>query len=191
MKKSKLPGLAIVATTIATALIASAATASVGKTKPFISRFHTITHLASMVPKQGPAKGDQNPYGVAVVQRSVGKLVKGDVLVSNFNNGQNQQGTGSSIMEVSPSGHARVFAVVPRPTKTKAVGLTTALVELPNGLRCRGQPARAGELGEDDGRGPDDPQLQGYGGQDAERRPHQRPLGHDRRRPTATRPRCS
>lgn len=134
MKKSKLPGLAIVATTIATALIASAATASVGKTKPFISRFHTITHLASMVPKQGPAKGDQNPYGVAVVQRSVGKLAKGDVLVSNFNNGKNQQGTGSSIMEVSPSGNARVFAVVPRPTKTKAVGLTTALVELPNGL---------------------------------------------------------
>ena len=134
MKKSKLPGLAIVATTIAAAVIASAATASVGKTKPFISRFHTITHLASMVPKQGPAKGDQNPYGVAVVQRSVGKLVKGDVLVSNFNNGKNQQGTGSSIMQVSPSGHARVFAVVPRPTKTKAVGLTTALVELPNGL---------------------------------------------------------
>ncbi|HEY3943743.1 MAG TPA: hypothetical protein VGL78_00825 [Solirubrobacteraceae bacterium] len=134
MKKSKLSGLAIVATTIAAALIASAATASVGKTKPFISRFHTITHLASMVPKKGPAKGDQNPYGVAVVQRSVGKLVKGDVLVSNFNNGKNQQGTGSSIMEVSPSGHARVFAVVPRPTKTKAVGLTTALVELPKGL---------------------------------------------------------
>jgi hypothetical protein len=134
MKKSKLSGLAIVATTIAAALIASAATASVGKTKPFISRFHTITHLASMVPKKGPAKGDQNPYGVAVVQRSVGKLVKGDVLVSNFNNGKNQQGTGSSIMEVSPSGHTRVFAVVPRPTKTKAVGLTTALVELPKGL---------------------------------------------------------
>ncbi|MBV8961321.1 MAG: hypothetical protein JO087_21370, partial [Actinobacteria bacterium] len=134
MKKTKLRGLAIVATTIAAALIASAATASVGKTKPFISRFHKITHLASMVPTKGPAKGDQNPYGVAVVRRSVGKLVKGDVLVSNFNNSMNQQGTGSSIMEVSPSGNARVFAVVPQPTKTKAVGLTTALAELPNGF---------------------------------------------------------
>ena len=146
MKKSKLPGLAIVATTIAVALIASAATASVGKTKPFISGFHTITHLASMVPKKGPAKGDQNPYGVAVVQRSVGKLVKGDVLVSNFNNSMNQQGTGQSIMEVSPSGHAHVFALVPRPTKTKAVGLTTALVELPNGLVVVGSLPAPGEL---------------------------------------------
>lgn len=135
MQKGKLAGTLAVATTVATALIVSAATASVGKPpKSFLSRFHTITHLASMVPKKGPAKGDQNPYGVAVVQRSVGKLVKGDVLVSNFNNAKNLQGTGKSIMEVSPSGHAHVFAVVPRPTKTKAVGLTTALVELPNGF---------------------------------------------------------
>ncbi|HZO78550.1 MAG TPA: hypothetical protein VFB39_10945 [Solirubrobacteraceae bacterium] len=135
MQKNKLTAAVAVATTLAAALIASAAAASVGKPqKSFLSRFHTITHLASMVPKAGPAKGDQNPYGVAVVQRSVGKLVKGDVLVSNFNNSKNQQGTGSSIMEVSPSGNAHVFAVVPRPTKAKAVGLTTALVELPNGF---------------------------------------------------------
>ncbi len=135
MQKNKLTAAVAVATTLAAALIASVAAASVGKPhKNFLSRFHTITHLASMVPKKGPAKGDQNPYGVAVVQRSVGKLVKGDVLVSNFNNSKNQQGTGSSIMEVSPSGHARVFAVVPRPTKAKAVGLTTALVEFPNGF---------------------------------------------------------
>jgi hypothetical protein len=135
MQKNKLTAAAVIATTLAAGLIAAAAAASVRKpTSTFLSRFHTITHLASMVPKSGPAKGDQNPYGVAVVQRSVGKLVKGDVLVSNFNNSKNQQGTGKSIMEVSPSGHARVFAVVPRPTKTKAVGLTTALVELPSGL---------------------------------------------------------
>jgi hypothetical protein len=135
MQKNKLTAAVAVATTLAAALIASVAAAAVGKPpKGFLSRFHTITHIASMVPKKGPAKGDQNPYGVAVVQRTVGKLVKGDVLVSNFNNSKNQQGTGSSIMEVSPSGHARVFAVVPRPTKAKAVGLTTALVELPNGF---------------------------------------------------------
>jgi hypothetical protein len=135
MQKSKLTAAGVIATMFAAGLIAAAAAASVRKpTNGFLSRFHTITHLASMVPKSGPAKGDQNPYGVAVVQRSVGKLVKGDVLVSNFNNSKNQQGTGKSIMEVSPSGHAHVFAVVPRPTKTKAVGLTTALVELANGL---------------------------------------------------------
>ena len=72
--------------------------------------------------------GDQNPYGVAVVRKTVGSLTKGDVLVSNFNNASNFQGTGSSIVEVSPSGQAQVFAVIPPPTATAATGLTTALV---------------------------------------------------------------
>lgn len=102
--------------------------------KPFLKRLSTIHTLASAVPAGGSAKGDQNPYGVSVVPTSAGKLVKGDVLVSNFNNGKNQQGTGSSIVEVSPSGKASVFAVVPRPTATPAVGLTTALVTLRSGF---------------------------------------------------------
>jgi hypothetical protein len=101
--------------------------------KTFLGRFSKIDTIASMVPASGPAKGDQNPYGVAVVQRSSGALVRGDVLVSNFNNEKNQQGTGSSIVEVSPSGTVRVFAVVPRPTATRAVGLTTALAVLKSG----------------------------------------------------------
>jgi hypothetical protein len=129
----------------ALATVASAAIASQGA-KPFINNFHKFTRVASMVPPSGPAKGDQNPYGVAVVQKSVGKLVKGDILVSNFNNGKNQQGTGSSIMQVSPSGKAHVFAVVPQPTSTKAVGLTTALVELPSGFVVVGSlPAPGGK----------------------------------------------
>jgi hypothetical protein len=112
---------------VACAAMAAPALASA---KPFLSRFSTISTIASAV----PANGDQNPYGVAVVQRSVGDLVRGDVLVSNFNNGANQQGTGSTIMEISPSGAAHVFATVPQPTATPAVGLTTALVELRQGL---------------------------------------------------------
>lgn len=115
--------------------IASAAAAmpTVADGKAFLGRLNKIDTIASMVPTNGRAKGDQNPYGVAVVSRSIGALVRGDVLVSNFNNGQNQQGTGSSIMEVSPSGKVRVFAVVPRPTATRAVGLTTALASLSSG----------------------------------------------------------
>ncbi len=102
--------------------------------RPLLQRLSSITTIASMVPTSGPATGDQNPYGVAVVPRTSGRLVRGDVLVSNFNDAANAQGTGSSIMEVSPSGHARVFAVVPRPTATRAVGLTTALVVLRSGF---------------------------------------------------------
>jgi hypothetical protein len=130
----------IVSASAAIALPAQAAA------RPFLAGLSTIRTLASAVPKSGPAKGDVNPYGVAVVRRSDGKLVKGDVLVSNFNNAKNEQGTGSSIVEVSPAGAARVFAVVPRPTSTPAVGLTTALVELRDGFVVVGSlPAPGGK----------------------------------------------
>jgi hypothetical protein len=100
----------------------------------FIAGLNKIATLSSAVPTNGPAEGDENPYGVAVVANSKGSLVRGSVLVSNFNNAKNQQGTGSSIVEISPSGSLRTFAVVPRPTSTPAVGLTTALVYLKRGF---------------------------------------------------------
>ncbi len=116
-------------------LAASAfAVPALAATHPFVNGLHQISHLASTVPPSGAAKGDQNPYGVAVVPKTTGKLTKGDVLVSNFNNGQNQQGTGSSIVEISPGGGFSVFALVPQPTSTPAVGLTTALVALRSGF---------------------------------------------------------
>jgi hypothetical protein len=121
--------------TIALAAVAASAVAAsaAAAATPFIAGFTTTARIASAVPAAGPAEGDQNPYGVAVVHRSIGDLVRGDVLVSNFNNAMNQQGTGSSIVEISPGGAAHVFAVVPQPTTTPAVGLTTALVVLRSG----------------------------------------------------------
>ena len=143
MTSSRLKFLAVAA---ATTLLAAGTALAASAAKPFLSQFHKITKLAKTVPRSGPARGDQNPYGVAVVKRSVGKLVKGDILVSNFNNAKNQQGTGSSIVQVSPSGHASVFAVVAPPTKAKAVGLTTALVELRKGFVVVGSlPAPGGK----------------------------------------------
>jgi hypothetical protein len=118
----------LTAAVITTAVVGPSAAAAA----PFLGRFST-TRIASAVPIAGPAAGDQNPYGVAVVPRSLGRLVRGDVLVSNFNNAQNQQGTGSSIVEIAPGGRTRVFSVVPRPTSAGAVGLTTALVALRSG----------------------------------------------------------
>lgn len=99
----------------------------------FIAPLTKITRIASTV----PANGDINPYGVAVVQRSVGALVKGDVLVSNFNNMANAQGTGTTIVEVSPGGKVRLFAAITPKELTGpcpgGIGLTTALVELQGG----------------------------------------------------------
>jgi hypothetical protein len=88
-------------------------------------------------PSTVPANGDVNPYGVAVVPRSSGKLMRGHVLVSNFNNGQNLQGTGTTIVDVAPDGTLSVFAQIsaaslPGPCPG-GVGLTTALSVLRNG----------------------------------------------------------
>jgi hypothetical protein len=96
----------------------------------FLSRFHTITTVASTV----PANGDVNPYGTAVIARSAGRLRAGDVLVSNFNNKANLQGTGSTIVQISPAGRRSLFAhVTPGMLPGRCpggVGLTTALVTL-------------------------------------------------------------
>jgi hypothetical protein len=81
-----------------------------------------------------PGNGDVNPYGVAVVPRSTGNLVQGDVLVSNFNNSNNQQGTGTTIVQVNPATDAVTqFAGISDPNCPGGVGLTTALVALRNG----------------------------------------------------------
>jgi len=92
-----------------------------------------VTFVASTV----PANGDVNPYGVAVVRRSTGKLVAGHILVSNFNNRGNLQGTGTTIVDIAPDGSRTQFAhiestALPGPCPG-GVGLTTALVELEKG----------------------------------------------------------
>lgn len=94
----------------------------------FLGKFHHTKLVASTVPRNG----DVNPYGVALVRHSQGKLHRDSVLVSNFNNSKNQQGTGSTIVEISPSGHRTQFAHITRRGLPGAcpggIGLTTALV---------------------------------------------------------------
>jgi hypothetical protein len=94
----------------------------------FIGGLNKITTLTSTI----PANGDVNPYGVALVPHTTGKLVEGQFLVSNFNNSANQQGTGTTIVEISPGGSLSLFAQI-NPATTNCpggVGLTTALVAL-------------------------------------------------------------
>ena len=54
-----------------------------------------------------PANGDVNPYGIAFVPTSIGKLMAGQMLISNFNAKEsakeNGQGTGTTIVQVSTS----------------------------------------------------------------------------------------
>lgn len=99
----------------------------------FIGPLKAIQKVASTV----PANGDVNPYGVAVVPQTTGSLVKGDILVSNFNNAKNLQGTGTTIVAITPGGGVKLFAHIdatklPGPCPG-GVGLTTALVVLHSG----------------------------------------------------------
>ena len=79
-----------------------------------------------------PANGDENPYGVAFVPEGfpTGGMIKtGDVLVSNFNDSNNTQGTGTTIVSFSPdgavaaSGTANTFYSSPLPGLSTALGI--------------------------------------------------------------------
>jgi hypothetical protein len=82
----------------------------------------------STIPPQ-PASQDQNPYGLAFVPDgfpSGGKLSPGDILVSNFNDPSNTQGTGTTITKVAPDGETSTFFQGTFASPTDG-GLTTAL----------------------------------------------------------------
>lgn len=105
-----------------------------------LKQFRDIITVSSTV----PSNGDTNPYGVAQVINTVGKLNSGHILVSNFNNSVNLgslQGTGTTIVDVAPGGPLALFAKIdagalsalPGGSCPGGVGLTTALVVLRSG----------------------------------------------------------
>jgi plastocyanin len=104
---------------------------------PFLAKLTSVSKVASTV----PANGDINPYGIATVPTSVGKLQAGQMLISNFNAKEsakeNGQGTGKTIVQISTSGKVSTFATVDAKTLPGpcpgGVGLTTALNILPGG----------------------------------------------------------
>jgi hypothetical protein len=104
-----------------------------GHASPYLSRFTTVTTVASTV----PGNGDLNPYGIVTVPHTTGALVRGDTLVSNFNAASNLQGTGTTIVQISPNGQQSLFAQITGPLPGKCpggVGLTTALTVLNGGF---------------------------------------------------------
>jgi len=79
-----------------------------------------------------PSNGDVNPYGVAFAPKTLiagGGLQPGDILVSNFNNSQNLQGTGTTILRVDNTGATSTFFTSSRGQG----GLSAALGILTNG----------------------------------------------------------
>jgi hypothetical protein len=107
-------------------------TATAG-TAAFLASLKTPTTVASTV----PANGDINPYGIVIVPSTVGNLKAGNLLISNFNAKSNDQGTGTTIDQISPAGKSSLFAQIdPKSLPGSCpggVGLTTALSVLPGG----------------------------------------------------------
>ncbi len=95
----------------------------------FLANFTTVCQVASTV----PADGDLGPHGIAVVPARVGRLMAGDVLISNSNNRNNVPGTGATIVEISPkTGGLRLFANVAVQTHAP-VGPTAAFAVFHDG----------------------------------------------------------
>lgn len=72
------------------------------------AKSHTISTVSSTI----PSNGDINPYGVFRVSRSVGRLNRGSILISNFNNSANLQGTGTTLVQIAPDGTFSLFAQI-------------------------------------------------------------------------------
>jgi hypothetical protein len=96
---------------------------------PTLKKHHLLTSTQ-------PANGDQNPYALVVAPVSAGTVQKDDVLVDNFNNNGNLQGTGSTIIDYRPAtGQMNVFATIPHdlPGCPGGIGLSTAMTMLKSG----------------------------------------------------------
>jgi hypothetical protein len=138
------------AAAVAAVALAAAPAASAGpngRPVSYLQQFHRLTTIASTV----PGNGDLNPYGVWIVRDTVGRLHRGNVLVSNFNNKNNLQGTGRTIVQITPNGRRTTFATInPRTLPGPCpggVGLTTALTVLPRGWVIVGStPSRNGTV---------------------------------------------
>lgn len=116
----------------AAALLGGAPLAAHADQQGLLPVVHHDTTLINTVPDNG----DQNPYAIFVAPVSAGTVKQGDVLVDNFNNSANLQGTGSTIVDYHPdTKQMSLFATIPRNLKEcpGGVGLSTAMTMLKSG----------------------------------------------------------
>src|SRR5215469_2141112 len=100
-------------------------------TAPLLAQSGRFLPMPSTTATTVPANGDVNPYGIVFVPNGFptgGPLQPGDVLVSNFNNKANLQGTGSTIVRINAAGQTTTFYQGP-----SSLGLTAALGILRSG----------------------------------------------------------
>lgn len=126
MTHARLAAIAVLGLLVAAGAPASAAD------QGFLEKIKRHSILGSTVPENG----DQNPYAVVVAPASAGSIHKDDVLISNFNNANNLQGIGTTIVNYSPATKKFTqFAQIPRNLVQcpGGVGLGTAMTMLKSG----------------------------------------------------------
>lgn len=87
------------------------------------------TFSEATVPTEGSGQGDVNPYGVAFVPSRFpagGLLRAGDVIVANFNDVTNAQGTGTTIVRVNHDADPSLFFTSALPGLSTALGVLEA-----------------------------------------------------------------
>ena len=132
--------LALLAAVAVTASLPARADAPQG----FLETIHRHVTLTTTV----TANGDLNPYAIVVAPVAAGRIQAGDVLVDNFNNISNLQGTGGTIVDYNPA--TRQTSLIARLPQNLAqcpggIGLTTAMTMLKSGWIIVGStPSRDG-----------------------------------------------
>jgi hypothetical protein len=117
---------------LVTALGVSAAPAGADDQKGFLENIHRHVTLTTTI----AGNGDLNPYAIVVAPVSSGLIHKDDVLIDNFNDISNLQGTGTTILDYSPATRqTSLIARLPKklPQCPGGVGLTTAMTMLKSG----------------------------------------------------------
>jgi len=95
-----------------------------------------LLHKHAILTSTVTDNGDLNPYAIIVAPITSGRISAGDVLVDNFNNGSNLQGTGTTIVDYSPATRkTTLFAKLSQhdPRCPGGVGLSTAMTMLKSG----------------------------------------------------------
>ena len=114
-------------------LLANSLDRAQGAESGYLATIHRHVMLTSTV----PYNGNLNPYAVIVAPAAAGKIAKGDVLVTNFNDVSNLQGTGVTIVDYSPTTKkTMLIADVPQHSAQwypEALARSTAMTMLQSG----------------------------------------------------------
>lgn len=133
-----------------------------------------LGHIVTIGSTVDPVNGDQNPYGLTIAPVTSGSIVAGDLLITNFNNGDpfNIQGLGTTIEVLHPVPGSTPSRLAQDPTLTgPSAVVTSTTADFPwisaftaNDVPIVGNTPSSGVVGVLSGHGLEQPWGQTYSG---------------------------